>query len=150
MTNEKRGVVKHKTWSKTYKLLSNSFLYRTTYISREVLITTTASRTLREQKISWKVSDRHQLLSTFWNKHFDNILFEIFFDSHIEWAILNYADFTKLDLLKIEYLDKLQNWVKFTQILTFIWNLCFVQIRFRWSLSDFERVCKIWLSNRAQ
>lgn len=50
---EEAGVAKQETLSKTYKLLSSSFLYRTTYISREVL-TTTGSKSIilkREKNI---------------------------------------------------------------------------------------------------
>lgn len=54
MAEEEEGIAKHKTISKTYKLLSNSFLYRTTYISREVLTTTTTRASNEEYYESLK------------------------------------------------------------------------------------------------
>lgn len=45
------GVAKQETLSKTYKLLSSSFLYRTTYISREVLTTTRNKSIIVKKKI---------------------------------------------------------------------------------------------------
>lgn len=62
------GIAKHKTLSKTYKLLSSSFLYRTTYISREVLTTTTARASYEEYYESLKQPLRCFLFSNFIGK----------------------------------------------------------------------------------